>query len=79
MRTLAELRPGERAVVERVDASEPDVHRLMVLGLVEGTEVSLRGTAFGGDPIELDVLGSSVSLRRDLARRFTLRETSAGE
>lgn len=42
----------------------------MVLGLVEGTRVSICGAAIGGDPLEVAVRGGSVSVRREQARHF---------
>jgi Fe2+ transport system protein FeoA len=48
----------------------------MVLGLVEGTEVELAGTAIGGDPLEFRMFGNAISLRREHARHFTVAPVS---
>jgi len=68
--TLAELNKGDRARITAVHASEPSVQRLMIMGLVEGAELSCLGTSLGGDPLELRLYGSAVSLRRADARHF---------
>ena len=68
--TLEDLQPGNRYRVDTVDAREMPVQRLMVLGLVEGAELELASAAIGGDPIELRLFGTSLSLRREHARRF---------
>ena len=47
--TLRELRPGQYARIEHVDARQPGVVRLMVLGLIEGVEVQHANSAIGGD------------------------------
>lgn len=73
---LAELADGQRAVISAVDASDPAVQRLMVLGLVEGAEVQFVAAAIGGDPLEFRLYGSSVSLRRDQARHFQVEPKS---
>ena len=39
--TLASLQRGRKYVIKDVDSSDPAVQRLMVLGLVEGTEIEL--------------------------------------
>ncbi len=56
--TLKELRPGQSARIEEVDARQPGVLRLMVLGLIEGVEVQYQNSAIGGDPMELSVFGT---------------------
>jgi Fe2+ transport system protein FeoA len=75
--TLATLKRGHKYVIENVNSSDPDVQRLMVLGLVEGAEVELASTAIGGDPIEFLMFGNAISLRREHARHFAV--TPAGE
>ena len=75
--TLADLKPGMRALIERVDAHQPGVVRLMVLGLVEGSQVELRNTAIGGDPLEIGLHGASVSVRREQALAFHVSSVTA--
>ena len=47
--TLADLKPGQSARIESVDTSLPGVVRLMVLGLVEGVDVSFHHAAIGAE------------------------------
>ena len=70
--TLDKLQRGKRYVIDGVDAADPAVQRLMVLGLVEGTEIELASSAIGGDPIEYRVFGNAISLRREQAERFSV-------
>ena len=42
---------GRRYIIDKIDSRDPVVQRLMVLGLVEGTEIELASSAIGGDPI----------------------------
>lgn len=76
--TLASLRPGEKGVIQSVDSADPQVQRLMVLGLVEGAEVEHTSSAIGGDPMEYRLFGCSISLRQEHARCFYLASVSAG-
>lgn len=76
--TLADLKSGVHATIAAIDASRPGVQRLMVLGLVEGTPVTIRNAAIGGDPIEVSVYGASVSVRLEQARFFQLTTTGPG-
>jgi len=66
-KTLAALRPGQSAVVEGYSAVDALSQRLMHLGILEGTPVTMIRRAPAGDPIEIRVLGYSLSLRLDEA------------
>lgn len=76
--TLASLKRGQKGTIKSVDASDPQVQRLMTLGLVEGAEVELAGRALGGDPIEFRLFGCGISLREEQAERFTVTTADAG-
>lgn len=69
---LASLKRGQRALIQAVDADDPTVQRLMMLGLVEGAEVEFSSAALGGDPLEFRLFGIAITLRREQARRFTV-------
>ncbi len=79
--TLAELGLGGRARVRRVRAKRKGAGdlslRLMEMGFVPGTRVTLVKRAPLGDPLELRVRGSHVSLRRAEARLVEIELESA--
>ncbi len=62
--TLAELPIGAEAVVAAVDCPRATARRLMELGVLPGTRVSVVRVAPLGDPIEIEVRGCSISIRR---------------
>ena len=66
------MRPGQKARIEKVDAKQPGVVRLMVLGLIEGAEVQFQNAAIGGDPMEVSVFGSAISIRKQQAGNFSV-------
>lgn len=70
--TLADLQPGQSARIRQIDTSTPGVVRLMVLGLIEDAVVRIENAAIGGDPIEISLFGTSVSVRRQHARHFLI-------
>lgn len=70
--TLRDLNPGQSALIEEVDARQPGVVRLMVLGLIEGAEVQYENSAIGGDPMEISVYGSAISVRKQQADCFRI-------
>lgn len=62
--TLDRLKVGQTAEVVRVDASGALGRRLLELGLVPGCIATVVRHAPLGDPIEVDLRSSLLSLRR---------------
>ncbi|HRK23065.1 MAG TPA: FeoA domain-containing protein [Fimbriimonadaceae bacterium] len=61
---FARVRKGMRARVLRVPDDLPNVKRLQEMGLVEGTEFKVVKVAPLGDPIEIDLRGYRLCLRK---------------
>jgi len=64
MRALSTLNPGERSVVVRIDIPPDQRGRLLEMGLLPGTPVELVRFAPLGDPVEIKLRNSHLSLRR---------------
>jgi ferrous iron transport protein A len=64
MATLDRAAVGQRFRVDRIDGPPELVQRLMEFGLLEGEEVSVVGFAPLGDPIEIEVGSTRLSLRK---------------
>jgi len=77
--TLADLKPGETAKLDKIDTCDPGVIRLMILGMVEDITVRMENIAIGGDPLEVGFFGSSVSLRKQQARHFQVTRIATGD
>jgi len=75
--TLADLKPGQSGSIKSIETESPGIVRLMVLGLVEGVDVTHENTAIGGDPLEVSVFGASISVRREQARNIKLEGTTS--
>ena len=63
--TVADLEPGQKATIKRVQGQGTLRRRLMDLGLLPGTVVELEREAPLGDPLEILVKGTHLSLRRE--------------
>ena len=74
--TLAELREGEEACLDRIDLPDPDARRLMELGFLPGTRIVAARSSPFGDPRVFRVDGSEVALRRETAARLIVRATT---
>ena len=62
--TLAELKKDQKARIKKINLENPNMIRLMILGLVEDAEIGFISASLGGDPIEFDLYGSAISLRK---------------
>ena len=71
--SLAGLKPGESGVIDSVQPGSVVRGRLMELGFVAGTVVRVVRLAPFGDPMEVEILGYNLSLRRSEARDVILR------
>ena len=66
--TLNDLKPGENAVISGIDDSSSESDYLMEMGLMAGTPVRFVKSAPFGDPIEVDLRGYHLSIRRAKAK-----------
>ena len=71
-RTLSQLNAGDEAVIERFLSDEPALRRLRELGLLPGTPVNVVRRAPLGDPIEISVRGSLLSIRNEQAKLIAI-------
>ncbi len=71
--SLASLEVGATARVVSVDAETPASRRLQDLGFVPGTLVEVRRRAPLGDPVEFELRGTRLCLRRREAARIRVR------
>ena len=70
--TLDKLKIGKPAIVTGINGDGPLIQRLMALGLLEGEEVVIIRRAIGGDPLEIETMGYSLSLRRTEAAQISV-------
>ena len=63
MTTLADLRPGGKAVLRRIGGERAWRRRLMELGFVPGTVLCLVRRVGVGDVLEVELRHSRISLR----------------
>lgn len=64
VKTLRKVRVGEKAVVSKIAGESLIRRRLMDMGVTRGTEVLVRKVAPLGDPIEINLRGYELTLRK---------------
>ena len=69
---LSSLRPGDRAEVVAITGEPALVQRLSEFGLFEGETVEFLGTAPLGDPIEIRLGNTHLTLRKAEAAGVTV-------
>ena len=64
MKTLKDVSVGESCVVVRLHGAGPIKRRIMDMGITKGVEILVRKVAPLGDPMELNLRGYELSLRK---------------
>ena len=67
MRGLKDVAVGDSATVAKLHGEGALRRHLMDMGLIKGTQVTVRKVAPLGDPIEITVRGYELSIRKEEA------------
>jgi ferrous iron transport protein A len=71
-RVAAELAVGESSLVQRVTGAGDVSRRLLEMGVTPGVEIRCLGAAPLGDPLEFELRGYRLSLRRNEAQQIEI-------
>lgn len=74
MKTLAELKVGEKAKISRIGSIGMLKRRLMDMGVLVGEKLEVVKIAPLGDPIEIQIKGYKLSLRKKEAKGIEVEE-----
>ena len=75
--TLDQLKIGKSASIKSVGGQGALRLRLLDMGLIPRTKVTMRKIAPMGDPIEIHVRGYELTLRKDDAKNIEIGESPA--
>jgi ferrous iron transport protein A len=64
MKTLQTVKPGQTVKVVKLHGQGPVRRRIMDMGITRDTEILVRKVAPLGDPVEVNVRGYELSLRK---------------
>ena len=73
MKTLKEVACGQTVKVAKLTGDGPVKRRIMDMGITKGVEIFIRKVAPLGDPVEVNVRGYELSLRKDEAQQIQLK------
>lgn len=72
---LSQLQQGQSATITELSALSTDVRKkLMVMGLLPNTPVTLIRRAPMGDPLQVEVRGVSLAVRASIADAISVEE-----
>ena len=72
--TLKELAVGQSGRIKKVGTTGALKQRFMDMGITKGVEVKVVKIAPLGDPIEIEIRGYNLSIRKDDASKIELEE-----
>ena len=72
--TINDLQIGQKGIISAVGGEGALRLRFLDMGLIPGTSVLLQKVAPMGDPIQIQVRGYELTIRREDAKMIDLRE-----
>lgn len=79
VKILGELKEGEKGIVAGIKANGEVRQRLIEMGLTIGSDVVMQREAPLGDPIEVQVKGTNLTLRKEIASQIEVEVTGEVE
>ena len=73
-KTLKDLKPGQKGVVLNLGKKGPVRKRLMDMGITRGVQIEIVKVAPLGDPIEINLRGYELSLRKSEAEQIKIEQ-----
>ena len=70
MKTLRQVKVGETVSVVKLHGEGAVKRRIMDMGITKGTEIYVRKVAPLGDPVEVNVRGYELSIRKSEAENI---------
>ena len=67
IKTLSELKPGEKGKVTKISSGGSVHRRLLDMGIIKGAQIQMERVAPLGDPVEVKIKGYHLSLRKNEA------------
>ena len=67
MKTAAELKFGEKGIINDIDGSHPSSRRILEVGFTPGQEIQLINMSAFRDPIAFSIRGTIIAIRKDEA------------
>lgn len=73
MKSLNDLKPGQKGVVLSIDTMGALKRRLVDMGITPGVVIMIRKVAPLGDPIEINLRGYELTIRKTEAHNIKIK------
>lgn len=74
MKNLNDLKPGQHGIVTEIATVGALKRRLVDMGITPGVEIMVRKVAPLGDPIEINLRGYELTIRKDEAKNIKIAD-----
>ena len=74
MKSLKDVAVWESAVIKKIKGDGATIRRIMDMGITKKTEVYVRKIAPLGDPIQVNLRGYELTLRKEDAKNIIVEE-----
>ncbi len=74
MKTLNDLKPGQTGIVEKITCEPSLRRRIADMGITPGARILMKRVAPFGDPIQINVRGFDLSIRKAAAQNIQIKE-----
>ena len=74
MKTLRDAEVGETLRIAKILGDGPTKRRIMDMGITKGTEILVRKVAPLGDPIQINLRGYELTIRKHDAEHMMVEE-----
>ncbi len=79
MKTLRQCKPGQQVRVMAVQGEGALRRRILDMGVTRGTSLEVRKVAPFGDPMEINVRGFELTLRKSECEKIEVEEIGQGD
>ena len=73
MKTLKDVKPGQTVTIVKLHGEGAVKRRIMDMGITKGVQVYVRKVAPLGDPVEVNVRGYELSIRKNDAEMIEVQ------
>lgn len=74
MKSLRDAKVGETLEVAKINGQRPAKRRIVDMGITKGTEIYVRKVAPLGDPIQINLRGYELTIRKHDAQNVMVEE-----
>jgi len=76
MKKLIDLKPGEEAIIRKINFEGKLKNRLLELGIIENVKIKLIKFAPLGDPLQISIRGYNLAIRKTTAKYILVDKLS---